>query len=192
MSKWLALLLLGIALLAGATGLAWAQRAAASWPAGQTPAMLARPAQPLGVNVALERYDAQQRAEALDAIAAAGFSWIRQRFPWDLIEPSPGVYDWAPWDQIVADAAARGLELVAVLDGSPAWARPPQDAANPLAPPTSRADFGRFAAAFGRRYGATLHFYQIWDEPNIAPHWGSRYVDAIGYASLLREGAVQL
>ena len=192
MSKWLALLLLGIALLAGATGLAWAQRAAASWPAGQTPAMLARPAQPLGVNVALERYDAQQRAEALDAIAAAGFSWIRQRFPWDLIEPSPGVYDWAPWDQIVADAAARGLELVAVLDGSPAWARPPQDAANPLAPPASRADFGRFAAAFGRRYGATLHFYQIWDEPNIAPHWGSRYVDAIGYASLLREGAVQL
>jgi len=192
MSKWLALLLLGIALLAGATGLAWAQRAAASWPAGQPPAMLARPAQPLGVNVALERYDAQQRAETLDAIAAAGFGWIRQRFPWDLIEPAPGVYNWAPWDEIVADAAVRRLDLVAVLDGSPAWARPPEDATNPLAPPASRADFGRFAAAFAQRYGASLRVYQIWDEPNIAPHWGDRYVDATGYAGLLREGAVQL
>ena len=192
MSKWLALLLLGIALLAGATGLAWAQRAAASWPAGHPPAMLVRPAQPLGVNVALERYDAQQRAETLDAIAAAGFGWIRQRFPWDLIEPAPGVYNWAPWDEIVADAAERKLELVAVLDGSPAWARPPEDATNPLAPPASRADFGRFATAFAQRYGASLRVYQIWDEPNIAPHWGDRYVDAAGYAGLLREGAVQL
>lgn len=189
MSKWLAFLLLGFALLAGATGLAWAQRAAASMPPSSPPP---RPAQPLGVNVALERYDAQQRAETLDAIAAAGFGWVRQRFPWDLIEPAPGAYDWTLWDEIVADSAARSLELVAVLDGSPAWTRPPQDAANPLAPPASRADFGRFAAAFAQRYGRNLHIYQIWDEPNIAPHWGDRYVDANDYAGLLREAAVQL
>ncbi len=142
--------------------------------------------------MALERYDAPQRAEALDAIAAAGFGWVRQRFPWDLIEPAPGVFDWPPWDAIVADVTARELELVAVLDGSPAWARPPEDAANPLAPPASRADFGRFAEAFAQRYGASLRFYQVWDEPNIAPHWGSRYVDAADYAGLLREAAVQL
>lgn len=192
MSKWLASLLLGIALLAGTTALAWAQRMAASSLSSQPPAMLAAPARPLGVNVALERYDVQQRAETLDAIAAAGFGWVRQRFPWDLIEPSPGVYNWTLWDDIVAAAGERGLELLAVLDSSPAWARAPQDAANPLAPPASRADFGRFAAAFAGRYGADLRFYQIWDEPNISPHWGDRYVDANGYAGLLREGAVQV
>jgi hypothetical protein len=42
-----------------------------------------------------------------------------------------------------------------VLDGSPAWARSEVDATNPLAPPASRADFGRFAAAFASRYGDT-------------------------------------
>jgi O-antigen ligase len=192
MSKWMASLLLGIALLAGATGLAWAQRSAAHIPTSQLPPMLVRPAQPLGVNVALEQYNTQQRAETLDAIAAAGFGWVRQRFPWDQIETAPAVYEWALWDEIVADATAHGLELVAVLDGSPAWARLPEDAANPLAPPASRADFGRFVAAFAGRYGPSLRLYQVWDEPNIAPHWGDRYVDAADYAGLLREAAVQL
>jgi O-antigen ligase len=192
MSKWLALLLLGTALLAGATGLAVAQRIAAHVPTTLSSAQPDRPPQLLGVNVALEQYSAQQRAEVLDAIAAAGFGWVRQRFPWDQIEPAPGAYDWTPWDEIVAATTTRELELVAVLDGAPAWARSPEDAANPLAPPASRADFGRFAAAFARRYGEALRFYQVWDEPNIAPHWGTRYVDAAEYAGLLREGAVQL
>ena len=191
MNKWLAFLLLGLALLAGATGLAVAQRAAATG-VGQQPAAGQRPTQPLGVNVALEQYAAPQRAETLDAIAAAGFGWVRQRFPWDQIEPAPGVYDWTAWDRVVADVSAAGLELMAVLDGSPSWARAPQDGANPLAPPASRADFGRFAAAFAQRYGDRLHLYQIWDEPNIAPHWGDRHVDAADYAGLLREAAVQL
>ena len=55
MNKWLAFLLLGIALLAGATGLALAQSAAAN-SMGQPAAMPGRLAQPLGVNVALEQY----------------------------------------------------------------------------------------------------------------------------------------
>lgn len=191
MIKWLVVFLIGLALLAAATGLALAQQSAAAH-LDQAPPQAARLPRSLGVNVALEQYEPQQRADALAEMAAAGFGWVRQRFPWDQIEPTAGAFDWAQWDEIVADVNAHGLELVAVLDGSPAWARPPADAGNPLAPPASRADFGRFAAAFAQRYGASLRFYQIWDEPNIAPHWGSRYVDATDYAGLLREGAVQV
>lgn len=191
MSKSLVVLLLGMALLAGATGLARTQRTGAALVAAPS-LRAAAPARLLGVNVDLAHATPQQRAEALDAIAAAGFGWVRQRFPWDQIEPAQGGYQWTAWDGIATDVAARGLELVAVLDGAPAWARPEADAANPLAPPASRADFGRFAAALAQRYGAVLRFYQIWDEPNIAPHWGSGYVDAAGYAGLLREAAVQV
>lgn len=192
MSKPLAVLLLGIALVAGATGLAWTQRSRSAVPASQPRPAAAAWAQPLGVNVDLAPLTPQQRADALDAIAAAGFRSVRQRFPWEQIEPAPGVFQWAPWDAIVTEATARGLELAAVLDGSPAWARPPADAANSLAPPASRADFGRFAAAFAQRYGSSLRLYQVWNEPNIAPHWGSRSVDAADYSGLLREAAVQL
>ena len=42
----------------------------------------------------------------------------------------------------------------------------------------------------GRRYQDTVRFYQIWNEPNIAPHWGNRLIDPVGYARLLRAAAV--
>jgi O-antigen ligase len=146
----------------------------------------------LGVNADLSRYDATAREEALAAIEAAGFRWLRQRFPWDKIEPRKGVYDWAVWDDIVEGALQHNLALVAVLDGSPAWARGVGDGANPLAPPVEAADYGAFAVAFAERYGDRIDHYQIWDEPNIAPHWGAGEIDPAAYARLLREGAIQI
>lgn len=47
----------------------------------------------------------------------------------------------------------------------------------------------RFAAAFARRYGEQLRFYQIWDEPNLAPHWGNRWIEPVAYGRLLAETA---
>ena len=57
-----------------------------------------------------------------------------------------------------------------MLVNSPAWAR---DRANrrPLRraiPPA----FAAFARAFAARYGATIDYYQIWDEPNLIAAWG--------------------
>ena len=89
-------------------------------------------------------------------------------------------------------AAPPHLQSVAVLNGSPAWARRPGDAANPLAPPQERADFGAFAAAVACRYGDQVRYYQVWDQPNIAPHWGARPVDPADYVGLLREAVVQI
>ncbi|MEA3337974.1 MAG: O-antigen ligase family protein [Chloroflexota bacterium] len=158
-----------------------------------TQAVIPRHSPIMGTNVALQQYgDNAQRYDVLQAIAGAGFGWVRQRFPWDLIEPEPQEFDWSQWDEIVRAIDESGLSLVAVLDGSPAWARPQQDSANPLAPPGTSADFGNFAAAFAQRYGEQIRFYQVWDEPNIAPHWGAGPVDATEYAGLLREAAIQI
>ncbi len=142
----------------------------------------------LGVNLALEAASDRAIAETLDAVAAHGLVWVRQRFPWDALEPQRGRFVWEQADRIIAAAQARGLRVIAVLDGSPAWARP-QAPANPLAPPQDARDFGRFVAAFAARYGDRIDYYQIWDEPNIQPHW-SGPVSAAGYVSLLREGAL--
>ena len=150
----------------------------------------------LGVNVDLARLDTPAREEALAAMEAAGMRWVRQRFPWDAIEPQRGVFHWAPWDEIVVAVDAHGLQMIAVLDGSPAWAQAPEDEAlspeNPLAPPQETRDFGDWAAALAKRYAARIDHYQIWDEPNIAPHWGAREIDPGGYARLLREGAIRI
>lgn len=144
----------------------------------------------LGVNVELTHYDAVQRALVLDALQQAGVRWLRQTFPWDRIEPQKGHFDWAPWDAVVQEASARGVRLIAVLNGSPAWARGEADAENPLAPPQDPSDFGKFAATLGSRYGEKIDYYQLWDEPNIAPHWGARSADPTQYLALLREGYI--
>ncbi len=114
---------------------------------------------------------------------------MRLRFDWAALEPQPGVYDWATADAWIGDAVRAGLVPLVVLDGSPSWARAEQDRTpvdNPLAPPADPHDMARFAAAFAARYADQVRYYQVWDEPNIAPHWGSRWIEPVAYAQLLK------
>ncbi len=180
-------LMLLATLIVAAASLAWRARPTPPLPLIHSPGHAE-----IGVNVALERYEVAELQTALDRLQAAGVRWLRQRFPWDQIEPAAGQFNWETWDRIVAAAADRDMHLIAVLDGSPAWARRPEDADNPFAPPRERAAFGRFVAAFVQRYGGRLDAYQLWDEPNIAPHWGARPVDPTDYLGLLREGFYQV
>ena len=119
-----------------------------------------------------------------------GLSWVRQPFPWAEIEPVPGQFDWERWDAVVEAVHGNGLQMIAVLDTTPEWARP---ADTPLhTPPTELADFGAFARAVAARYGDRVPAYQIWDEPNLSAHWGNRFVEPRAYARLLREGAINV
>jgi O-antigen ligase len=141
---------------------------------------------PLGVNASLERYEGQDLDTALALIQDGGFRWIRQRFPWAEIEPQRGEYRWEAWDRIVSAAHERDVEIIAVLETSPAWARAPMDADTPQAPPRDFEDCAEFVKAFATRYGDRIDYYEIWDEPNLYPHWGERYVDPAGYTHLLQ------
>ena len=153
------------------------------------PPLIEHPSSPWGVNVALEQYDEAHLHQALEELAAGGFHWVRQAFPWAQIEPAPAQFRWEQWDRIVIAAEAQGLELIAVLDTTPPWACEGRD---PHTPPLREADFGQFARIFAARYRDRIHCYQIWDEPNLSSHWGDRHVDPATYARLLRAGASQI
>ena len=47
---------------------------------------------------------------------------MRIDFVWAYVETSRGAYDWSVYDAIAAAAQARGLEVFATLDYTPAWA----------------------------------------------------------------------
>ncbi|MCB0136212.1 MAG: beta-galactosidase, partial [Caldilineaceae bacterium] len=147
-----------------------------------------------GVTVELAGRPSDALATRLAELREAGFGWVRQRFDWREIEPAPGEFDWAQTDRLVDAISQAGLAPVAVLDGAPDWALAPADRAaqNGLAPPANFADFARFAAAFADRYGEDVRFYQIWDEPNIAPHWGNRLIEPVHYARLLKDAAAAI
>jgi len=140
-----------------------------------------------GVNVSLEQYsDQESLREALGIARSAGFGTIRQRFSWAQIEPDRGEYRWERWDEVLPIVRDSGLQVIAVLDTTPSWARPSWESDNQWAPPTLADDYARFAQAFARRYGPLVMAYQIWDEPNIAPHWGKGPIDPGAYVELLR------
>ncbi|HEY73567.1 MAG TPA: O-antigen ligase family protein [Thermoflexia bacterium] len=144
------------------------------------PAPVAEAAVPiLGINVALEQYDKAELDAVLTRIAAGGFVWVRQSFYVGARLPRP--YDWTASDRIM-DALARHpqLQLVAVLDDSP-----------PV-PPADPERFAAFAYEFAARYGAQVDYYQIWDEPNLADHWGGGPVNPPAYADLLARAAIAI
>ncbi|HEX6383548.1 MAG TPA: O-antigen ligase family protein, partial [Anaerolineae bacterium] len=70
--------------------------------------------------------------------------------------------------------------LVPLLDGNPA---------DDFAPPADPAIFSGWAGEFARRYGDRIDCYVIWDEPNLASHWGNQPVNPIEYAALLTAAA---
>jgi O-antigen ligase len=152
--------------------------AALSTSAGQLPF--------LGINIDLFAQPADEQHTTLQRLRHQGFGWVRQRFDWGQLEPKPGQFAWSESDQLLAAITQSDLIPIIVLDGSPSWARAERDQANPLAPPADPTDFARFAAAFANRYGQQVRYYQLWDEPNIAPHWGDRHIEPLDYAQLLK------
>jgi hypothetical protein len=155
---------------------------------------------PFGINVFLEQEaEAWKREQALQMIADAGFHWIRQEFPWEDIEiHGKGDFEdrrhepyrpaWEKYDHIVDTAERYGLEVVPRLSNPPAWTRALTNTIGAYAPPDDLADWGDYVYAVVSRYQGRVHYYQLWNEPNIYPEWGEQPVDAAGYTRLLCEG----
>jgi O-antigen ligase len=128
----------------------------------------------LGVNVTLEQYDDAEMETSLARIAEGGFVWVRQSFYWNHVESEPGDFDWSVPDRVLAALAHHPqLRLVAVLDDDPA------------VPPADPDRFAAFAGAFAARYGESVDYYQVWDEPNLADRWDGGPVSPPAYADLL-------
>jgi hypothetical protein len=155
---------------------------------------------PFGVNTFLQNEpDAHKRRLAMEMVANAGFRWIRQEFPWEDIEiHGPGDFmdrrhdpprsSWEKYDHIVDLAEAHGIETIARLSNPPVWSRAAGDQAGPFAPPDDLNAYGDFVETVVRRYQGRIHYYQIWNEPNIYPEWGEQPVDAAEYVELLKVG----
>ncbi len=154
---------------------------------------------PYGINTFLEQeVEPAKREQQVQMIAEAGFHWLRQQFPWQDIEiAGPGDFTdtrnadsigvisaWDKYDSIVDLADRYGLELQARIDTPPAWTHADPEIGT-LAPPDNLDDYVNFLTVFAQRYKGRIHYYQIWNEPNIYPEWGNRPVDPEGYTAML-------
>jgi polysaccharide biosynthesis protein PslG len=106
-----------------------------------------------------------------DSMQTAGARWVRMDVNWAVIQAQgPSAYNWAPFDRVASDALAHGLSVLAVVEYTPAWARPAGTPAE--TPPTNLDDYARFAQTAAAHYAALgVHAFEIWNEPNISAFW---------------------
>jgi hypothetical protein len=60
-----------------------------------------------------------------------------------------------------------------------------------FAPPDHYEDFGDFIYELVSRYKGRIKYYQIWNEPNIYPEWGSYAISPEDYTELLKIAATR-
>jgi hypothetical protein len=125
---------------------------------------------------------AAQMNANLDAMVAAGMTWVRADFFWDSIEQQRGQYSWTATDTFVRAAEARGLHVLAIADYTPSWAR---SGPTNKYPPTNPSDYATFVGALAQHYAPMgVHDWEIWNEPNNAAFWAPK-ADPLAYTRLL-------
>ncbi len=103
----------------------------------------------------------------LDLIAGLGARLIRTDVWWYIIEPQPGVYDedaLAHYRWAVAEAKARGLDMLINLSNPPEWAK---DLLKDDKVRVASEAFAAYSAKVAATVGlGDVRYYQIWNEPN--------------------------
>ncbi len=117
----------------------------------------------LGVNI----HFTGAPAKDLDMLAAAGFRFIRMDFPWAGVEREKGVYDFAPYDELTAALAARGIRPLYILD----YGNKLYESANSVVTEPGRQAFARFAAAAAAHFKGQGIIWELWNEPNGGNFW---------------------
>lgn len=116
----------------------------------------------LGLNVH------QSTMVGLDAARDAHMGWVRIDLDWLDAEPSQGAYDWTLFDSIVDGATSRGLQVLAVLAYTPAWASSGDTKAdgsnNDIPKPGT---YAAFVTATVQHFQGKVTHYEIWNEPNL-------------------------
>jgi Cellulase (glycosyl hydrolase family 5) len=140
----------------------------------------ASPGQIMSFEAPEELFDDAQRDATLDEIRAFGVTQIRQLVYWQAFAPNPDrrtkprfdasnpdaypAGTWTRLDNVVAQAAARGIDVMLTPTGPvPKWATGGKK--DNVTRPSAK-EFGRFVTALARRYGAQVTTWSIWNEPN--------------------------
>ena len=132
------------------------------------------------------RLSQQDLDRTMEQAGALGATMVRIGLEWDLVEPVPGVHDWTAADRLVDSARRHGLDVIALLIGTPAWARDPHgEADSAMTPPADPEQFARFAGAAADRYDEGVLAWEIWNEPNIRDFWRTG-AEPKAYAEMLR------
>jgi hypothetical protein len=117
------------------------------------------------------------RAATLARLDAIGVRALRVTLVWGMVAPDagsaarpafdasdPNAYDWGGYGRLIDAAQARGWRILVTFSApAPRWATAART--DQVTRPNA-AEFGAFATAAGRRFGAAVGAWGLWNEPN--------------------------
>ncbi len=121
--------------------------------------------------------DAATRESTLSEIHSLGANWIRVILYWHSVAPDanskrdphfkrtdPRSYDWSRYERVINSARAKGMRVLLTVSGPvPKWAtRHERDTVSWPSP----TQFRRFMIAAGRKFGPSVSYWAVWNEPN--------------------------
>ena len=129
--------------------------------------------------------DPSKRSLAFARTHQGGATFVRLVLTWrsvanagepaDATDPCDPAYNWGWFDDQVRSAHAKGLKILATVQGAPDFAQRPPAHPDGIHDPDA-ADFANFARAAARRYNNTnpcgdgtmpaIRYWQAWNEPN--------------------------
>ena len=144
----------------------------------------------------------QDPARYVRLIENGGATSLRVEVGWASVEATHGQFNWTKPDEVVSEAASHHLNVLMIVDTSPAWA----SGASTLRsnwlwlPPRSPVTYGAFAAAVAARYGADGAFWrkypylprylpagiELWNEENISKFWGNESPNPVIYEAMVK------
>lgn len=124
--------------------------------------------------------------QAIEAVVAAGFKWVRLEVPWAEIEPvRQGAFEWSRLDALMERLSAAKLKVLVNITDGPDWTRAPGASLEVKGPPASPLDMAVMITALVDRYRGKLHAVEVWSGQNEAYEWGYEPLDAGRYTQLL-------
>lgn len=133
--------------------------------------------------------------QQIDLMSQLGVQLFRVELVWSFVAPQqPGGtayssamardpnwsgYHWDRWDLIVRLATAAGMQVVPMVVYTPDWAsgiHTTTSGGGPNDPPLSAQYYADFMTAVTTRYKDRIHYWELWNEPDYAPHtWNGTF-----------------
>ena len=115
----------------------------------------------------------------LEKVKEANIGWIRVDADWNEIEKNKGIFDFGRLDDAINFAVKKKLKVLLILAYTPSWANGGKDKSFP---PLDVSYWRRFVSKTVKRYKGKVHYWAIWNEPNLKDFFSGNprdYLDKI-------------
>jgi polysaccharide biosynthesis protein PslG len=122
-----------------------------------------------------------------------GVTWVRYDFEWGLIQKNDiNNFDWLKTDSFVQTANKYGIKTLGTIAYAPVWARLPACSNEFACAPEDPNAYGIFAGQVAARYVPMgIHYWEIWNEPNIKVFWKPK-PDVNSYVAILKSAYLNI